>query len=239
VETRSVPPSGSLVAAWRSSEGRCQLLRFWTRGASDPFFVLDDEREEQSWDELHECAEATVGSLRSSLEVFCKDIPKILLVMVSGIPFLTKASLVTPRFLPSGSDGSERRQEVDIWGSLRSLRTSLAGATARLSQQGAEVADLRLLCADLRAEAAAARAKVQRRQSEFDQVADKRDQSRGRAAEAESRVGALATDLAVAQAAASEQRARAGGMSWPFPIFVSACLLCLCLRPCVLAVRRA
>jgi hypothetical protein len=87
VETRSVPPSGSLVAARRSSEGRHQLLRFQTRGASDPFFVLDDEREEQSWDELRECAEATVGSLRSSLEVFCRDIPKILQVMVSGIPF--------------------------------------------------------------------------------------------------------------------------------------------------------
>jgi hypothetical protein len=48
VETRSAPPSGSLVAAQRSSEGRRQLLRFRTRGASDPFFVLDDEREEQS-----------------------------------------------------------------------------------------------------------------------------------------------------------------------------------------------
>jgi hypothetical protein len=78
VETRSVPPSGSLVPAWRSSEGRRQLLRFRTREASDPFFVLDDEREEQSWDELRECAEATVGSLQSSLEVFCRDVPKIL-----------------------------------------------------------------------------------------------------------------------------------------------------------------
>jgi hypothetical protein len=67
VETRSVPPSGSLVAVRRSSEGRRQLLRFRTREASDPFFVLDDEREEQSWGELRECAEATVGSLRSSL----------------------------------------------------------------------------------------------------------------------------------------------------------------------------
>jgi hypothetical protein len=86
VETRSVPPSGSLVPAWRSSEGRCQLLRFRTREASDPFFVLDDEREEQFWDELRECAEATVGSLQSSLEVFCRDVPKILQVMVSGIP---------------------------------------------------------------------------------------------------------------------------------------------------------
>jgi hypothetical protein len=94
------------------------------------------------------------------------------------------------------------RHEVDVWGTLRSLRTSLAGATARLFQQGTEVTDLRLLCADLRAEAAAARAEVQRRQSEFDQVVNERDQSRGRAAEAESRAGAFAADLVVAQAAA-------------------------------------
>jgi hypothetical protein len=88
VEMRPVPPSGSLVPARRSSEGRRQLLWFRTREASDPFFILDDEREEQSWDELRECAEATVGSLRSSLEVFCRDVPKILQVMISGIPFL-------------------------------------------------------------------------------------------------------------------------------------------------------
>ena len=85
---------------------------------------------------------------------------------------------------------------------------------------GAEVADLRLLCTDLRTEAAAARAEVRRQQSEFDQVVSERDQSRGRAAEAESRAGALAADLAVAQAAASEQCARAGGMSWLFLVFV-------------------
>jgi hypothetical protein len=108
------------------------------------------------------------------------------------------------------------------------------------------VADLRLLCTDLRAEAAAARAEaaaaraeVRRQQSEFDQVVKERDQSRDRAAEAESRAGALAADLAVAQVAASEQRARAGGTPWPFSVFVSACLLRLCLRSSVLAVRRA
>ena len=88
VETRPVPPSGSLVPARRSSKGRRQLLRFRTCEASDPFFVLDDEQEEQSWDELRECAEATMGSLWSSLEVFCRDVPKILQVMISGIPFL-------------------------------------------------------------------------------------------------------------------------------------------------------
>jgi hypothetical protein len=87
VGPRPVPLSGSLVPARWSSEGRRQLLRFRTREASDPFFVLDDEREEQSWDELRECAEATVGSLRSSLEVFCRDVPKILRVMISGIRF--------------------------------------------------------------------------------------------------------------------------------------------------------
>jgi hypothetical protein len=86
-EPRPVPPSGSLVPARRSSEGRRQLLRFQTCGASDPLFILDDEREEQSWDGLRECAEAMVGSLRSTLEVLCRDVPKILQVMTSGIPF--------------------------------------------------------------------------------------------------------------------------------------------------------
>jgi hypothetical protein len=85
---RLVPSSGSLVPALHGSEGRRQLLRFRTRGAPDPFFVLDNEREEQSWDELRECAEATVGSLQSTLEVLCRDVPKILQVMISGIPFL-------------------------------------------------------------------------------------------------------------------------------------------------------
>jgi hypothetical protein len=82
MEARSVPPGGGLVAVRQSSGGRCQLLRLRTHEASDPVFVLDDEREDQSWDELRECAEATVGSLRSSLDVFCRDVPKILQVTV-------------------------------------------------------------------------------------------------------------------------------------------------------------
>jgi hypothetical protein len=86
-EPRPVLGSGNLVPARRSPDGRRQSLRFWTSGASDPLFVLDDEREEQSWDELRECAEATMGSLRSTLEVLCRDVPKILQVMISSIPF--------------------------------------------------------------------------------------------------------------------------------------------------------
>jgi hypothetical protein len=86
-EPRPILGSGNLVPARRSPDRRRQSLRFWTSGASDPLFVLDDEREEQSWDELRECAEAMVGSLRSTLEVLCRDVHKIRQVMTSSIPF--------------------------------------------------------------------------------------------------------------------------------------------------------
>jgi hypothetical protein len=87
-----------------------------------------------------------------------------------------------------------------------------------------------LLCADLRAEAAAARAEAQWQRSEFVQVVEERDQSRGRAAEAESRAETLAADLAAAQVAVLEQRARAGGTPWPSLVLVLVGFLCLCLR---------
>jgi hypothetical protein len=86
-EPRPIVGSGNLVLARRSPNERRQSLRFWTRGASKTLFVLDDEREEQSWDELHECAEATAGSLRSTLEVLCRDVPRILQVRIPGILF--------------------------------------------------------------------------------------------------------------------------------------------------------
>jgi hypothetical protein len=87
-EPRPVLGSGDLVLARRGpNERRGHALRFWTRGASKPLFVLDDEREEQSRDELRECAEATMGSLRSTMEVLSRDVPRILQVRISGIPF--------------------------------------------------------------------------------------------------------------------------------------------------------
>jgi hypothetical protein len=86
-EPQPVLGSGNLVLARRSPNKQRQSLRFWTRGASKPLFVLDDEREEQSWDKLRECAEATAGSLRSTLEVLCRDVPRILQVRISGILF--------------------------------------------------------------------------------------------------------------------------------------------------------
>jgi uncharacterized coiled-coil DUF342 family protein len=134
----------------------------------------------------------------------------------------------------SAAKSSFIHREADVWGSLQFLRTALAEATEHLSQWSAEAADLRLLCDELGAEVAAARAEAQRWQLELGQVIGERDQSRGRAAEAESQTealggqlveasawaGALAVDLAVAiesaqsaQATASEQRIWAEGMS--------------------------
>jgi hypothetical protein len=87
-EPRPVLGSGDLIPAWHDpNERRAQALRFWTRGAPKPLFVLDDEREEQSWDELCEYAEAAMGSLRSTMEIFSRDVPRILQVRISSIPF--------------------------------------------------------------------------------------------------------------------------------------------------------
>ena len=69
------------------NERRTQALRFWTRGAPKPLFVLDDEREEQSWDELREYAEAAMRSLRSTMEILSRDVPRVLQVRILGIPF--------------------------------------------------------------------------------------------------------------------------------------------------------
>jgi hypothetical protein len=87
-EPRPVSGSGDLIPArCDPNEWRGQALRFWTFGASKPLFVLDDEREEQSWDELREYAEAAMGSLRATMEILSRDIPRVLQVRISGIPF--------------------------------------------------------------------------------------------------------------------------------------------------------
>jgi hypothetical protein len=80
--------SSDLIPTRRDPNEWCgQVLRFWTRGASKPLFVLDDEREEQSRDELREYAEAAMGSLRSAMEILSRDIPRVLKVRILSIPF--------------------------------------------------------------------------------------------------------------------------------------------------------
>jgi hypothetical protein len=52
------------------------------------------------------------------------------------------------------------RRESDVWESLRSQWAALTEANERLAQRSAEVADLRLLCDELKSEAVAARAEA-------------------------------------------------------------------------------
>jgi chromosome segregation ATPase len=149
-------------------------------------------------------------------------------------------------------------RKTDVWGSLRFLRAALAEANERLAERSTEVADLRLLCDELEVKAAAAQAEAvsarmeeQQWQLELGQVIGERDQSRSQAAEAVGRAealggqlaevsaqaGALTEDLAVAvgstqsaQAAASEQRARAEGMFRSLCDFDSASFFNSCLK---------
>jgi hypothetical protein len=150
------------------------------------------------------------------------------------------------------------RRETDVWGSLWFLRVALTEATERLAQRSTEAADLRLLCDEMeveaaatRAEAASARTEAQQRLLELGQVIGERDQSRnqateavgraeplgGQLAEVSARAGALAEDLAVAvgsaqsaQAAASEQCARAEGMFRLLCDFDSSSFFNSCLK---------
>jgi hypothetical protein len=86
-EPRPVLGSSDLIPTWRNPNEWCgQALWFWSRGASESLFLLNDEREEQSRDELREYAKAAMGSLRSTMEILSRDVPRVLQVRISGIP---------------------------------------------------------------------------------------------------------------------------------------------------------
>jgi hypothetical protein len=131
------------------------------------------------------------------------------------------------------------RSESDVWESLRSQWAMLTEANERLAQRSAEVANLRLLCDELKSEAAArteaasARTKassarervasqakeMQQRQLELGQATSERDQFRSQAAEAVSQAEALGGQLAEATKQLAEATARAGTLAegWPRP----------------------
>jgi hypothetical protein len=84
-EPRPVLGSSVLIPKRRNPNEWCgPAFRFWSCGASEPLF-LNDEREEQSWDELPEYAEAAMGSLRSTIEILSRDVPRVLQVRILGI----------------------------------------------------------------------------------------------------------------------------------------------------------
>jgi hypothetical protein len=87
VEGRTEPwlvlgSSGLIPAQRNPNEWRGQPLRFWSRGASDLLLFLNDEREEQSRNELREHAEAAMRSLWLTMEVLSRDVLRVFQVRI-------------------------------------------------------------------------------------------------------------------------------------------------------------
>jgi chromosome segregation ATPase len=122
------------------------------------------------------------------------------------------------------------RRESDVWESLRSQWAALTEANERLAQRSAEVADLWLLCDELKSEAAAAQTEaasawteassaqeqvaslaeeMRQRQLELGQATSERDEFRSQSVEAVSRAEALEGQLAEATERLAEATARA------------------------------
>jgi hypothetical protein len=85
-EPRPVLRSNVLIRKRRNPNEWCgSAFRFWSRGASEPLFLLNDEREGQSRDELREYGEAAMGSLQSTMEILSRDVHRVLQVRFLGI----------------------------------------------------------------------------------------------------------------------------------------------------------
>jgi hypothetical protein len=54
-----------------------QPLLFWSRDTSEPLFSLNDELEEKSRDNFREYTEVAMRSLRSTMEILSRDVPRV------------------------------------------------------------------------------------------------------------------------------------------------------------------
>jgi hypothetical protein len=89
VEGRAVPwpvlgSSGVIPAQHDPSEWGGQSLLFWSRATSDPepLLSLNDELEERSRDSFREYTEAAMRSLRSTMEILSRDVPRVFQVSI-------------------------------------------------------------------------------------------------------------------------------------------------------------
>jgi hypothetical protein len=82
-ESWPVLGSSSLTPAQLNPNEWCgQPLRFWGRGTSEPLFFLNDELEEKSRDRFREYTEAAMRSLRSTMEILSRDVPRVFEVRI-------------------------------------------------------------------------------------------------------------------------------------------------------------
>jgi hypothetical protein len=74
--------SGLIPAQLNPNEWCGQPLLFWSRDTSEPLLSLNDELEEQSQNNFHEYTEAAMRSLRSTMEILSRDIPRVFQVRI-------------------------------------------------------------------------------------------------------------------------------------------------------------
>jgi hypothetical protein len=83
VEPWPVLGSSSLIPTQLNPNEWCgQPLSFWSRDTSEPLLSLNDELEEKSRDNFHEYTEAAMRSLRSTMEILSRDVPRVFQVRI-------------------------------------------------------------------------------------------------------------------------------------------------------------
>jgi hypothetical protein len=74
--------SGLIPTQLNPNEWCGQPLLFWSRDTSEPLLSLNDELEEQFQDNFHEYTEAAMRSLRTTMEILSRDVPRVLQVRI-------------------------------------------------------------------------------------------------------------------------------------------------------------
>jgi hypothetical protein len=74
--------SGLIPMQLNPNEWCGQSLLFWSRDTSEPLFSLNDELEEQFRDNFREYTEAAMRSLRTTMEILSRDVPRVFQVRI-------------------------------------------------------------------------------------------------------------------------------------------------------------
>jgi hypothetical protein len=75
--------SSDLIPAQLNPNEWCeQPLRIWSRATSEPLLFLNDELEEKSRDSFREYTEAAMRSLRSTMEILSRGVPRVFQVRI-------------------------------------------------------------------------------------------------------------------------------------------------------------
>jgi hypothetical protein len=74
--------SGLIPTQLNPNEWCGQPLLFWSRDTSEPLLSLNDELEEQFRDNFREYTEAAMRSLRTTMEILSRDVPRVFQVRI-------------------------------------------------------------------------------------------------------------------------------------------------------------